>query len=261
MKPYFQDESVTLYHGDCLEVLREIVVGEDQVYLDVDHCLTDPPYFTDVYLRASMPKTKAGSGTPSRTGVALAKLAAGDIGSVDDLCVPIGQLLGALVKRWTIVFSDVENCHRWRESLLAGSMRYVRTGAWVKPDGMPQMSGDRPAVGFEPMTICHAQGPMKWNGGGSRATWTHQIAKGDDRHAHPCPKPEALMLELVELFTDPSEVILDPFMGSGTTGAAAKRLGRKFIGIEREEKYCEVAANRLRQGALTDLFLPAELPL
>jgi site-specific DNA-methyltransferase (adenine-specific) len=125
-------------------------------------------------------------------------------------------------------------------------MRYVRTGAWFKPDPMPQFSGDRPAVGFEPCTICHAQGPMRWNGGGSAATWTYGTVK-KDRLDHPCPKPLGLMRELVYLFTDPDEVILDPFAGSGTTLIAAKVLGRRAIGIEVDEKFCEVAAQRLER--------------
>ena len=91
---------------------------------------------------------------------------------------------------------------------------------------------------------------MRWNGGGLPATWTHCKVAG----LHPTGKPESLLLEWVDQFTDAGETILDPFMGSGTTGAAAKRIGRKFIGIELEERYCETAARRLSQGSLAEMF-------
>jgi site-specific DNA-methyltransferase (adenine-specific) len=91
---------------------------------------------------------------------------------------------------------------------------------------------------------------MRWNGGGKQAVWTYGVASGISRPDHPCPKPEALMAEMVSQFTDEGDLILDPFAGSGTTGVAAKRLGRRAILIEKEEKYCEVAARRLSQGAL-----------
>jgi site-specific DNA-methyltransferase (adenine-specific) len=258
--PYYDDGTCVIYHGDCRDVLPQLEA--------VDHVITDPPYARDVYLRLTQPNTNAGSETYKRLSVpavgkqgrkihdlkdgALARMAAGDIGCIDDQLDGVAAHVARIVRRWAVVFSDAETTWRWRAALEAGGMRYARTGAWVKPDAMPQMTGDRPSVGFEPATICHAKGPMRWNGGGRPAVWTHNTCKVD-RPDHPCPKPEPLMLELVRLFSDSGETILDPFMGSGTTLVAAKRLGRKAIGIELEEKYCEIAAKRLAQGAL-DLF-------
>jgi len=64
---------------------------------------------------------------------------------------------------------------------------------------------------------------------------------------HPCPKPPPLWESILAVFSDPGDLILDPFLGSGTTAVVAKKLNRKCIGIEIEEKYCEIAANRCRQ--------------
>jgi DNA modification methylase len=243
--PYYEQDGITIYHGDCREVLPQLA--------QVDHVITDPPYARDVYLRAaSCTDTTKGFSEYElkRRGQSLAKMGAGAIGSIDEMLDGVAAQTGRLVRRWALVFSDVETCFRWKAALEAAGLRYVRTGAWVKPDAMPQMSGDRPSVGFEPCTIAHAQGPMRWNGGGRQALWTYNTAKGYNRPDHPCPKPEALMSHLVTDFTDDGDTILDPFMGSGTTLVAAKRLGRKAIGIELEEKYCEIAAKRLAQGAL-----------
>ena len=253
VRAYYADSAVCLIHGDCRDILPQLDA--------VDHVMADPPYARDVYVRL-------GSGTPARLGVAvqgatwtkrhgaaLQKMAAGDIGSIDDMLEDVAEQIARVTKRWAIVFSDAETTWRWRSALTTepASMRYVRTGAWVKPNTMPQMSGDRPAVGFEPCTIVHANGPMRWNGGGKVGVWTYGTASGASRPDHPCPKPEQLMVELVSQFTDPGDLILDPFGGSGTTAVAAKRLGRRCIVIEKEEKYCEVAARRLSQSAL-DLF-------
>lgn len=67
---------------------------------------------------------------------------------------------------------------------------------------------------------------------------------------HPTTKPLGLVSRFVSLFSEAGETILDPFMGSGTTLRAAKDLGRKAIGIEIEERYCEIAARRLEQEVL-----------
>lgn len=260
MKPYYEDRWVTIYHGDCRETLPSLGT--------VDHVLTDPPYARDVYVRLTesnaVTRPNVGQGHPSprlqrltipavgkqgrpihdlKNG-ALAMMAAGEIGAIDEMLDLVASEIARLTRRWALVFSDAETTWRWRSRLAEAGMRYVRTGAWIKPDAMPQMSGDRPSVGFEPCTICHAQGAMRWNGGGLPAVWTYNTSKGSSRPDHPCPKPMGLMLKLVEQFTDKDETILDPFMGSGTTLLAAKEWGRRSIGIEIDEKFCEVAATR-----------------
>jgi DNA modification methylase len=80
---------------------------------------------------------------------------------------------------------------------------------------------------------------------------------------HPTEKPLPLMKELVRLFTNPGDVIFDPFMGSGSTGVAALELGRKFIGVEKNPEYFALATRRIRETlAHNDIFMdgPAGSP-
>jgi site-specific DNA-methyltransferase (adenine-specific) len=110
---------------------------------------------------------------------------------------------------------------------------------------MPQLTGDRPGMGYESIVFTHRKGRSFWNGGGRVAVFTHNKNTPGGAHHHETQKPLPLMLELVELFTDSGEVVLDPFAGSGTTGVACLRSGRRFIGIERDPKYAQVARDRL----------------
>lgn len=252
MRPYYEQDGIVIYHGDCREVLPQIE--------SVDHVITDPPYSEYVHSKSrqgSRPLTGSVSGGSYAAPANFCREKEFGFAAIDHATrQQIGQWCATSVDRWVLVFSDVESTALWRAALCyepEGGLDYVRTGAWIKIGATPQFTGDRPATGFEAITICHPKGRKKWNGGGSHAVWAIPIVlnrSGNDPRLHTTQKPEPLMTELVQLFTDHGETICDPFMGSGTTLSAAKRLGRKAIGIELEEKYCEIAAKRLAQGAL-----------
>jgi DNA modification methylase len=87
---------------------------------------------------------------------------------------------------------------------------------------------------------------MRWNGGGKRAVWTTSV---EPQNGHPTPKPLSLIKEWILDFTDQNNLVCDPFMGSGTTGVACVQMGRKFIGIERERKYFDIACRRIEEAA------------
>lgn len=245
IEPFFEDEWVTIYHGDCREVLPSL---EDD---SVAHVITDPPYSEHVHS-----KSRRGQELPDAGEYRACIARARELGfdsMTPDLMAFTAQEVARLARRWSLVFSDVELAGDWRQALTETGLDYVRTGAWVKEGATPQFTGDRPASGFEAVTIAHRKGRKRWNGGGKHAVWAVPIVLnrgGNEPRLHTTQKPEGLMNLLVSQFTDAGETVLDPFMGSGTTLLAAKHYGRRAIGIERQERYCEVAVKRLGQGVL-----------
>lgn len=221
MKPYYEDTraGIVIYHGRCEEVLPS---------LSVDVTITDPPYAE---------RTHAGA----RSGNAVdARLISFD-SITDDSLVSIARLLVSVTRRWVLMTCDWRHAVRLEET---GDL--VRLGVWVKPNGAPQFTGDRPGTGWEAVALLHRGGRKEWNGGGHHAVWHHPIEQGE----HPTQKPLALVKQWVRLFSNQGETILDPFMGSGTTLRAAKDLGRCAVGIETEERWCEHTARRLSQEVL-----------
>jgi site-specific DNA-methyltransferase (adenine-specific) len=147
-------------------------------------------------------------------------------------------------KRWVLAFCSGEQLGWYQqeaEEYYPGS--WVRGGIWVKPDPAPQFTGDRPGQWGEAIAIMHREGKKRWNGGGHPARWTFGVCRED--RCHPTQKPLDLMLELVRLFSDPDELVLDPFAGSGTTAVACLRSGRRFIGSEIDQKYHALALERI----------------
>ena len=229
----------TLTHGDCLDTLSGMASLADK---SVDHVICDPPYGPQVDANYM---TTVGKGPVSRGGKIVRRRLG--IGVADESLIQgLAFHAGRLARRWVLVWTDEETAHAWRVALVGAGLQYLRTGWWLKTDPTPQFTGDRPATPGEVVVICHADAKRAWNGGGKAGVWIAPTVKGtsNDR-VHPTQKPLALMESLIRDFTDPGELVLDPFAGSGTTGVACRRMGRRFVGWERDAKYHAIAERRI----------------
>ncbi len=233
--------SFELRCGDCLDPATGLVTLADK---SVDCILADPPYSERVHSKTM----RSSPGSPGKWGHGISQRRQLGFEPITTEQMEIVTKHAARVaRRWVMFFCDLEIAHKWFAAGAASGLEYVRTGVWVKPGSTPQFTGDRPAPGCEGLAIMHPPGRKRWNGGGASAVWVNPPVRigQDETGRHPSQKPEAIMEALVKDFTDPGETILDPFAGSGTTGVAAIRLGRRFIGWERDEKYHRIAARRL----------------
>lgn len=242
MKPVeFLDGRVALYRGDSLRLMRGV---------KADHTITDPPY------EDHMHDAKAGGRGIRSDGYANPESV--KFKSVTRIRRRIASLGIAATSGWFIAFCTPEGVAPWRDAIEAAGARYKRACVWVKPDSAPQFNGQGPAMGAEMfVTAWCGTGYSRWNGGGGRNVLTHMVNPSDRHGGHPTEKPVSLMLEIIGLFTNPDDVILDPFMGSGATGVAAVRLGRRFIGIEKDAAYFDMAKARIEKATQQpDLFIP-----
>lgn len=206
----------------------------------IDHVITDPPYCEHVHGRRNVTEHRNGYEVPAIEFPAF---------TLDDINRFAAEA-ARVARRWVIVFCSDRQLGAWIDALTRADLRYVRSGVWIKSDPMPQMSGDRPAQGFELMAVAHVKGTgrLRWNGGGRPLTYTG--SRGEEsgilrKRPHPTAKPTWLMESLIRDFTDPGDLIADPFAGSGSTGVAARRLGRRFAGWERDPRFHALAEARI----------------
>lgn len=232
-KPTYQRGNVRLWQGDCLELLPQIPAGE------VAAVVTDPPWGEATHGN-HLSKITLRNGEPARRALIFAEI-------TQDECVRLAGEWTRIASRWVVFFCEWRYAHALDEAGLL-----VRLGIWRKPDGAPQFTGDRPGTGWEAVAICHRPGKKRWNGGGRHAFWT--FPKGTNTTGHPTGKPLGLVCAMVEDFTDRREAVLDPYLGSGTTGVACVRLGRAFLGCELEPKYFDIACKRI-DAAFDDFAL------
>lgn len=213
----------TVLEADCSEVLPMLPPKS------IDHVITDPPYSEHTHAKQWIGAALTSDGAKR---VKTAHKSLGFAHITEDEARIVSSALAAVTRRWIGVFTDLEGIHLWRTCFLAANVDYVRTCIWDKVDGAPQFTGDRPAAGAEAFVLAHPRGRKAWNGGGRRNIFRHPVNGERGAKPHPSTKPIALLLELLDLFTDPDDLVLDPFCGSGSLGIACTRLGRRYIGID-----------------------------
>lgn len=216
--PYFQDDMSAIYHGDCMEILNDITDKIDLV-------VTDPPYEI----------ITSGGGIGGRREYL------SDIKGFTDCGFDMN-----ILDRFDNWF-----CFCSKDSLIrllqkAEKNRWMLI-TWNKPNPAPLSNGN-----YLPDTeyIVHSFQPKRLFGEFENKSRyiIHPCQSG--KTGHPNEKPVKVIKKLVALGSENGDTVLDMFMGSGTTLVAAKELGRKSIGIEREERYCELAARKMTQNIL-----------
>ena len=230
--PYYQDHAVTLYHGDCRAWLTE------QPGRSFDCVITDPPFDERTHSMARSNKTGV-VGNRILTGTSSVRFERWDHPAQLAL---FGEL-GRITRRWVVSSLSTDTAFRFQVEQAPPGLRVLRIGAWVKTNPMPIISADRPAMGWEPLAFMHrVDVKPAWNGGGRALNYVGPTAQGT---GHPTSKPLPMVADWVRMFTNPGDLILDPCAGSGTTGRAAKDLGRRAVLWEEREDFCELTALRL----------------
>lgn len=227
MKPYYEHAGITIYHGDCREILP---------HLKADAVVTDPPYL------GARGESWQGNSAPLVVDYAPATT-----GLLDGLVA--GSLCALEAGGWLVAFQDFPGCEYLRSSLSAPWMLAHAPIPWCKPAGAFVPAGSANSV---PKSVDFISAARIGTAHNCQRTgyYCSQPYSPKSEIGRTGGKPVALMRAILGDFSVPGDLILDPFMGSGTTLRAAKDLGRKAIGIEIEERYCEIAAKRLAQEVL-----------
>lgn len=224
IKPYFERDGITIYHGDCLEIMP-------QLDCEVDAAITDPPYGIDYQSAWRIDSDRFDK-----------------ISGDAQLDLAWIKLCEAITKKCLFCFCRWDTSNDFYNAI-------TDTGLTIKS----QIIWDRVVHGLGDLKAQYApQHDNAWFATkpcfvfpGNRPKSIYRFMRvAPDKLSHPTEKPIALMKKVINDIAQKNDLILDPFMGSGTTLVAAYHLGRRAIGIELEQKYCDIAIERLRQPPL-----------
>jgi site-specific DNA-methyltransferase (adenine-specific) len=253
MTPYYEHAGITIYHGDCRDVLPRLTAES------VDIVWTDPPYGHNNNDGDLIHRWEAALGhLPCAENPPLARPIAND--SPEEMRAVVDAAMTAVVR---LLKRDCCCCcccggggpkptFAWlAERMDRQGLSFFHSVIWDKGGlGM----GWRYRRNHEMVMVAHRKGgKLKWEWEGKGAETANVVRIGKiipSEHDHPTPKPEALTAHFLRLHGKHGDVVLDPFMGHGPTLRVAKDMGMRAIGIEIEERYCEIAAKRLSQEVL-----------
>lgn len=210
MNPYYQDKFVTIYHADCREILPQLDIQPDILF-------TDPPW---INLTEGMNTTN-----PILLFKEMYSL-------LDGICSFAVIILGC----------DTE------PRLLAPITMHFYNRLWIKR--VPPFFKGSKFIGAD---VAYVYGDYRSPTGRNQRVYQQEfnmVSSGKRENSHPAPRNSKTIRDILSVYTHNNELIIDPFLGSGTTTRAAKDLNRHCIGIEIEEKYCEIAAKRCSQSVM-----------
>jgi len=233
-----------IYHGNCLEIMDFLPENS------VDLLLTDPPL--NLLVNAADIKR-----TPSKSK--MGKFKGGNIvrtkhkwdeftkkGYIEFMKDWISKCIPILKENCNFVtFISTENISYLNEIMESKGFKRRNHFAWIKTNPVPHLRKVNFAFGVELM-MWYSRGKNTFNYklGHQPNYFNSPVVRGKD-FSHPTQKPLKLMELLIKYLSNKGDVVLDPFCGSGTTCVAAKKLGRKYIGIEIDEKYYKIALQRV----------------
>lgn len=251
MTPYYSDDLVTIYYGDCREVLP-LLSG-------IDLLLADPPYSSGGAFRSDRNRGTSEKYQHSHETIRTYDEFSGDNRDQRSFELWCSWWMADALKACrpeAVIgcFIDWRNVACVADSMQAAGWVYRALVPWHKgSDQRPRKGWFRHNVEF---IVFGSKGPLETGhtAPGICADGVIYVRVNGQEKEHQTQKPTALVAEILSIRPD-WQTVCDPFMGSGTTLVAAKRCGIKSIGIEIEERYCEIAARRCSQGTLAEMFV------
>jgi len=245
---------IVLQQGDCIELMRSLKEKS------VDFIFADPPY------------NLSGDGYLTTQNGKVAKLHKGDWDVITDIHLFnerwIRECIRVLSDQGTIWISGTLHNHPSVGVILKKlGLWIINDVIWFKRNSTPLLSKNRLVPSTELIWVASKTKKYFFNydlakqiNGGKQMKNLWEINAEKHKTIHPTEKPETLLERIILIASKEGDTVLDPFMGSGTTGVVAKRLNRKFIGFEIDPKYFEIAKNRIyNTDVLNYLFSPSQV--